>query len=104
MMQKTKKELTPKKIMTTLDMNRSDLKKYGVKKIGLFGSYIKGKQHKTSDLDFLVDLKNYTFDDYIELKFFLEKLFHKKVDLVIEKDLKPSLQYVKGEALYAKEI
>ena len=103
-MQKTKKELTPKKIMTTLDMNRSDLKKYGVKKIGLFGSYIKGKQHKTSDLDFLVDLKNYTFDDYIELKFFLEKLFHKKVDLVIEKDLKPSLQYVKGEALYAKEI
>ena len=44
------------------------------------------------------------FDNYMDLRAFLEKIFHKKVDLVIEENLKPALQYVKGEALYAKGL
>ena len=40
-------------------------------------------------------------DNYFELKTFLEKLFQRKVDLVMEESLKPALQYVKEEAVYA---
>ncbi len=50
-----------------------------------------------SDIDIIV-----SFDVYIELKFLLEKLFNKKVDLVIEKDLRPELDYVKKEVKYAR--
>jgi hypothetical protein len=48
-----------------------------------------------------VEFSNPTFDNYIELKFFLEKLFRRKVDLVMEDNLKPALSYVKEEAVYA---
>lgn len=93
--------LTPKKIISSLKEHKEDLQEYGVKKIGLFGSYLKGTQKRGSDLDFLVVLENPTFDNYMELKFFLGRLFRKKVDLITEEGLKPSLRYVKEEAVYA---
>lgn len=96
--------LTPKIIMQTIEGHKNELKRYGVKKIGLFGSFLKRKTHKKSDIDFVVVFDEPTFDKYIELKFMLERLFHRKVDLVIEENLKPSLKYVKEEALYAKAI
>jgi len=37
----------------------------------------------------------------MELKFLLERLFRRKVDLVVEDSLKPALRYVKKEAVYA---
>ena len=96
--------LTPQTIIRTLEEQKSVLRKYGVKKIGLFGSFLKRTTHKKSDIDLLVRFDEPTFDKYMELKFMLEKLFHRKVDLVIEGSLKPSLRYVKEEALYAKAI
>ena len=53
-------------------------------------------------MDIIVSFDNIIFDNYIELKFLLEKLFKKKVDLVIEKDLGPELNYVKKIVKYAK--
>jgi len=93
---------TPKKIMHVLENHKVELRKFKVKKIGLFGSYLKGSQRTTSDLDFLITLDEETFDNYMGLKFFLEKIFRRKVDLVIEENLKPGLEYVKEEALYAE--
>ncbi len=98
------KKLTPAKIVRTLEMNKAELRRFSVKRIALFGSFLKNKEHKKSDMDFLVTFKEPTFDNYIELKFLLEKLFQKKIDLVTEKSLKPQLRYVKEEALYAKAI
>lgn len=95
-------ELTPNSIIKILEKHKSEIKRYKVKKLGLFGSFLKGTQHKKSDLDFLVVFDKSTFDDYMDLKFLLEKMFNKKVDLVIENKLKPDLQYVKEEAVYAK--
>ena len=94
--------LTPNKIITTLEEHRHEIRKHGVKKIGLFGSFLKRTQHKKSDIDFLVVFNKPTFDNYIELKFLLEKLFRRKVDLVIEENLKPALQYVRRRALYVQ--
>ena len=94
--------LTKNRIVQILEKHKRDIQRYKVRKLGLFGSYLKKKQHKASDIDILVSFDEVTFDNYMELKFLLEKLFHKKVDLIIEENLKPSLKYVKEEAIYVK--
>lgn len=66
-------------------------KKYGVKRIGLFGSYSRGEQRESSDIDVFIDYVM-TFDNYMELKFSLEDHFQKPVDLVIVDDIKPTLK------------
>ena len=97
-------QLTRNRALKILEDHKRDIQLFGVKKIGLFGSFLKNTAHKKSDLDILVEFKETTFDNYIELKFMLEKVFNKKVDLVIEKSLKPALKYVKEEAIYAKGL
>ncbi|MGG4000461.1 nucleotidyltransferase family protein [Anoxybacillus kestanbolensis] len=69
-------------------------KKYGVKRIGLFGSYSRGEQRESSDIDVLVEFIGHamTFHNYMELKFSLEDHFQKPVDLVIVDDIKPTLK------------
>ena len=96
-----KTTLTKTRIIKLLQEHRKELKDLGVTRLGLFGSFAKGKQHSKSDLDFLVTLQEETFDAYMDIKFLLEKLFKRKVDLVIEKDLKQQLNYVKEETIYA---
>lgn len=97
-----KTSLDRKKILHEIETRRDELDRYGVRKIGLFGSFISGSQKRSSDLDFLVVLKEPSFDSYMDLKFLLERLFRRKVDLVLEDSLKPSMQYVKERAIYAK--
>jgi predicted nucleotidyltransferase len=73
-------------------------KKYGVRKIGVFGSFAKGEEKEGSDIDVLIELEEAyeTFDNYMDLKFFLEDLFGRKVDLVTVDALRPQL---KGDIL-----
>lgn len=59
------------------------LKVYKVRKLALFGSYVNGKPRKNSDIDFLVDFeKGADLFDQVGLKLELERLFHRKVDVV----------------------
>jgi len=64
--------------------------KYKVKEIGIFGSYVKGKQRKRSDIDILVDFEEvpdlFTF---VEIEEFISKKLGIKVDLVMKSALKP---------------
>ena len=74
----------------------------GVRKIGLFGSFKRGEARQKSDIDILVLLEKPTFDSYMEVKFYLEDLFGRKVDLVMEEAIKPRLRpYILGEVEYA---
>jgi uncharacterized protein len=63
----------------------------GIKSIGLFGSFIKENQTDESDVDVLVDFlpDEYSFDHFMELSFFLEELFGRKIDLVTMEGLSP---------------
>lgn len=99
---KKRTQLTGNKIIRTLEKHKSEICQHGIKRIGLFGSFLKKNQHKKSDIDFLVTFNQPTFDNYMGLKFLLEKLFHKKVDLVVEENLKPALRYIKREVTYVK--
>jgi len=68
------------------------IKKYKVKEIGVFGSYVKNLQNNGSDLDILVDYSEpVSFFQFLELEEYLENLFHLKVDLVSKKALKPKI-------------
>ena len=92
-------------IKQTLADNRKTLKKYGVKQIGLFGSYVNGTAHATSDIDLLVELEKSTFRNYMGLVLFLEDLFEKKIDLVavqsVKSDLKP---YIEKQVEYVTNL
>lgn len=91
-------------ILTSLRQHADELKTYGVKKLGLFGSFTRSEQKAKSDIDILVEFKrdSKTFDNYMDLKFFLEKLFHRKVDLVIKDALKTRIKSrVLSEVKYA---
>ena len=92
-------------IKRTLADNRETLRKFGVKQIGLFGSYVNGTAHATSDIDLLVELERSTFHDYMGLVLFLEDLFEKKVDLVTAKSVKPRLKpYIEKEVEYVANL
>ena len=81
--------------------NRKALRKYGVKRIGLFGSYVRGTPTAASDIDFLVELERLTFRDYMGLALFLEDLFKKDVDLLTPTSIKPGIKpYVEREIEY----
>lgn len=73
--------LTAQEILATLTQHREELRGWGVQSIGLFGSYRRGEAKPGSDMDFLVTLERSSFDDYMDLMFFLEDLFGCKVDI-----------------------
>ncbi len=81
-------------ILAALERHVTELKKYGVAEIGLFGSWVNGKPRRRSDIDILVEFApgKTTFDNYMDTKFFLERIFHRKVDLVIKLAIKPALE------------
>ncbi|MEK6873344.1 MAG: nucleotidyltransferase family protein [Nanoarchaeota archaeon] len=70
------------------------LKENNVKRAGIFGSYSRGEQKKESDIDIVVEIKdkNMTLLGFIGLKFELEDILRKKVDLVEYVALKPSIK------------
>lgn len=83
------------KAIEILKKNEDIIKqKYGIKKIGVFGSFARGEEKEGSDVDVLVEfVDNFeNFDNYIELKYFLEDLFGRKVDLVTIEALRPQLK------------
>ena len=86
--------LTKSQILSILKENYDEIsKKYSVKKIGLFGSFVKEFETEESDIDILVDFFNpITLFDFIDLEDLLSEKFGRKVDLVSEKGLKPALK------------
>lgn len=76
--------------------------RFGVRKIGVFGSAARGDAGPESDVDVLVEFEDPAFDRYMDLKFYLEDLFGRPCDLVLEESLKEGLRgSVMGEVLYA---
>ena len=79
-------------ILKTLSENSQALRELGVLRLELFGSAARGDEGADSDLDFIVEFRTKTFDAYMDLKFFLEDLFDRPVDLVLPDTIKPRLK------------
>jgi hypothetical protein len=60
-----------------------------VKRIGIFGSFARSDQTRSSDVDVLVEFVDgqATFDNFMQLVYFLEDLFGRKVDLLTVKGI-----------------
>jgi predicted nucleotidyltransferase len=97
--------LTQIEIIEKLNSQDEALRRLGVKRLGLFGSFSRDEASATSDMDFVVEFERKTFDSYMDLKFFLEGLFQRGVDLVLEDGIKPRLrQSISCEVRYVPQF
>jgi predicted nucleotidyltransferase len=85
-------QFTREQVLGLLSEHRENIRRFGVRSLGLFGSVARGENTTTSDLDFLVEFDPISFDAYMDLKAYLEKLFGCPVDLVLSQTLKPRLR------------
>jgi predicted nucleotidyltransferase len=67
------------------------LKKYNLEKIGIFGSFARGE--KANDIDFYIDLENFSIKNLVNLKKDLEKITEKNVDIMLKKYANPIILY-----------
>ena len=83
-----------KQIQSILASSKAELRKrYKVRELSIFGSYSRGEQKKTSDVDILVKFNpNATLFDFVGLGNYLEEKLKIKVDVVSERGIRPELK------------
>jgi len=81
-------------ILTKLKSAKQDLQRFGVSKMGLFGSYSRDEQTDASDIDLLVDFEpgRESYDNLMAVCDFFERLFiNYKIDVVTKNGLSPHI-------------
>ncbi len=77
--------------------------RFGVTRMGIFGSFVRGDQVASSDIDMIVDIEKArkNIHSLLQLKRYLEKELEKKIDLGFEHSLKPILRdKIKKQVIY----
>ena len=90
--------------MNILRENQARIKALGVKRLGLFGSFVHSRQRGKSDVDLLVEFEpdQKSFDHFMELSFSLEDLLQRRVELVTPEALSPHIgPHILSEVEYA---
>ena len=84
-----KKPIGKTEITSQLTSNLSAMKKFGIERIGLFGSVVRGEAKGESDIDILVEFKKgqEKFSNLMGLYFYLQNLLGRKIDLVTRESL-----------------
>src|SRR5688572_2177967 len=82
---------TKQELMVLLLQNQAQIRGLGVKRLGLFGSFVREQQGSGSDIDLLVEFSDgkKTFDNFINLSFLLEEILQRRVELVTPDSLSP---------------
>ncbi len=85
--------MTKEEILKTLAAQRPDLEtRFKVKEISLFGSFARGEQVESSDIDVLVEFDtSASLFDLVRLSLFLEEQLHRKVDVIPKDSLRAEL-------------
>lgn len=94
---------TKNEIFDIIRRSQSQIRVLGVKRLGLFGSFVRGEQRIDSDVDLLVEFEEgqKTFDHFIQLSFLLEDLLGRRVELVTSDSLSPHIgPYILREVEY----
>lgn len=95
---------TKTQLLALLGDHQTQLKRFGVKRCGLFGSFVRDQPNPQSDVDILVEFQpdKKTFDNFMGLALFLEELLGRKVDLVTLESLSPYIgPHILREVEYA---
>ncbi len=90
-----------RRILTLLEDRIGEIRAHGVVSLSLFGSFARNQPRQDSDVDLLVDFGGpATFDQYMDLKLYLEDLLGMRVDLVTLGGLRPRLRpRIEAEAI-----
>lgn len=82
---------TKQDVIKVLQIHKNEFDKFGVNRLGIFGSFIRNTANNESDIDILVvfEASYKTFNNFMSLSFFLEDLLERKVDLVTIESLSP---------------
>lgn len=94
---------TRERVLQVLARHRDEMhRRFQVKTLALFGSVVRNEAGPESDVDILVEFEGpATFDRYMDLKFYLESLLGRRVDLVTFRALKSHVHaHVEEEAVY----
>jgi predicted nucleotidyltransferase len=94
-------------ILSFLVQHKNELRRYNIKRIGLFGSYARNNASENSDIDFLVEYQQgkKSLSNFLELIDFLELSFHKDVELVTKESVsKHIFPYIEKEIQYVQII
>ena len=95
---------TKQQILQALTDHSAELRDLGVRKLGLFGSFVRGDQTPESDVDLLVQFEpgKKNFDSFMQLSTVLEDLLQRRVELVTTEALSPYLgPHILNEVEYA---
>lgn len=90
-------------VLKVLENNKLKMNQFGVKRIGIFGSYARGEQTDNSDIDLLVEFEQgkKSYRNLLKLYEFAEGLFKKKIDVVTVESLSKHIgPYIKKEVIY----
>jgi predicted nucleotidyltransferase len=92
-------------IIKLVEDNKETFRNFGVSRIGLFGSFVRGEQNNKSDVDLLVDFlpgqKNY--HNFLKLSEFAEKLTGRKVEIVTPQSLSQYIApYINQDVQYVQ--
>lgn len=82
---------TKTEILRLVQRHQIQLKRLGVKRLGLFGSFAREQQNSDSDVDILVEFESgrKTYDNFVQVAFLLEDLFGRRVELITPEALSP---------------
>ena len=82
--------------------DKEQVEKYGVDKIGVFGSYARGTADEKSDIDLYVEFREKTVDNLLGLMVYLNEIFHQKIDLIHKHKYnnKVLIKHIKDEVVY----
>lgn len=95
---------TKEDVFALLRENGERLRRFGVGRLSVFGSFVRGEPKRDSDVDILVEFEpdQESFDNFLGLAEFLEELFGRKVDLLTPESLNPRFgHYILEEAEHA---
>ena len=82
---------TKEQVLSLLQEHHHHIRAFGVRRLGVFGSFVREHQGRESDVDMLVEFEPgaKTFDAFMQLAFFLKALFGRRVELVTPESLSP---------------
>jgi hypothetical protein len=98
-----KENQNKEKLIQLILSNKEKITDFGTSRLGLFGSFVRNEQNDTSDVDIVVEFLpgRKTYDNFINLVYFLENLFGRKVELLTPESISPYLRhYIEREIEY----
>ena len=86
--------MNKQEILTQLTNHAEQIRQlFSVRQLSVFGSVARGQADESSDVDILVEFdKKANFDRFMDLKFYLEDLLGRQIDLVTRNALRPRLK------------